>query len=1089
LQFRVGASETECVWLEARAGVATLESGGEPLEVARGTLHDISDSRRAQRDRDRDRAQDLYAALSATSEAIARIREPQVLFDEMCRIAVQHGRFRLAFIGQHTPDSDQLRIAAQAGEKLDYLTSLRASAREDSPLGMGPIGHSLRSMRSCVWNDFLAEPGVSPWRDSASRAGLYASASVPIRCRGAIWGVLVLYSAERGYFDAPLVRLLEEMTEHLGLALEQFERERELRAIEARLLDSQALAEGVLNAAIDPIICLDDSGRIIALNPAAERTFGWRGADTLGRPFVEILVPPRFRAERIESLARFLATGESQFVNLRRETLAWCQDGTELPVEIATIATRIDTRLILTLYLRDISESKRDQQILKEIASRYRQLVERSPEALLVHRDGRLLLANKACQRLLGVSHENQLLDRDLFEFIRPDQHALVRQRIAAKTSGEPSRAFFSEQIWLRIDGTEVVVEAAGTRVDYEGQIAHQVVLRDVTDRKRAQKIQERQNHVLSLIAGEALLPEILLQLVTFIEAQSPRTRASVMLLSSDGTRLEQCVAPSLPPLLRSAIDPMPVGPASAVCGTAAFRGEPVIVRDLSQDALTLPLTPIAQAHEVGAAASWPIMGKRGQILGTFALYYRVPSEPNPFEMSLIALATDLAGIAIESRLADERIRYLAHYDDLTSLPNRFLFKQLLELGLAKARRQDRKLATMFLDLDRFKNINDTFGHGVGDDVLREVGARFRACLRETDQIARMGGDEFFILLEDIERPGEITEVARRILDVAARPFFIKGEECQLSASIGVAVYPDDGEDGDTLLKNADIAMYRAKAQGKNTFQFYSASKNIHSVQRMSLEARLRRAIENREFVLHYQPRVDLQNGQIKGVEALVRWEHPERGLLLPAEFISIAEETGLIVPLGRNILEMAVNDARRFEFTLGRILRTAVNLSVRQLDESNFVEETGDLLRSRGLDASALELELTESMLIHNPDHAERVVGELRAMGIAVSIDDFGTGFSSLTYLKRFPVETVKIDRSFIKDLPGDSNDLAITQAIIAMSHSLGLKVVAEGVETEEQASTLRRMDCDEYQGFLFSKAVPIDALLKLILRMRAAA
>ncbi len=1084
VEFRIADELGRWTWLLAE--FVGAKTGSDSGSVS-GTLRNISERKRAQAETMR--ARDLYGALSATNEAIARIRDPQSLFEEICRIAVHHGRFRLAWIGQSVEGSEEIRILAHAGEATDYLAALRVSMSAEKPEGCGPGGQSLRENRPCVSNDFLADPRTAVWRPYALRAGLRATASIPIRRRGKAWGAFVLYSGEVDFFDAPLLRLLEEMTDDLALALERFERDQELRNVEARLLDSEALAEGVLNASIDPIICLDDRGRIIAFNPAAERTLGFQASQTLGRNFVEILVPPRFRAERAESLARFLATGQSEFTNQRRESVAWCADETELPIEIVTIATRIESRLVLTLYLRDISALKRDQQILKEMAARYRQLVERSPEALLVHRQGRLLLANKACQGLLGASHESQLLGRDLFEFIRPDQHLRVRQRMALKTASEPFTPTFQEQIWLRMDGSEATVEVAGTRVDYEGEVAHQLVLRDVTDRRRAEDIQKRQNSVLSLIAGEAPLSDIMLQLIALLEAQSSRTRASVMLLSPDGEQLERCTAPSMPAAFCLAIDPLPVGPTSAVCGTAAFRGEPVIVRDVSADPLTESFAEFAADFAIGGLASWPIMGKRGQILGTFALYYREPSEPNEMEMALIALATDLAGIAIESRLADERIRYLAHYDELTGLPNRFLFKLLLENGLAKARRQDRRLATLFLDLDRFKNINDTFGHGMGDDVLREVGARFRACLRQSDQIARMGGDEFFILLEDIEQVGEITDVARRILEVAARPFFVKGEECQLSASIGIAVFPEDGDDGDTLLKNADIAMYRAKGQGKNTYQFYAASKNIHSVQRMSLESRLRRAVESKEFVLHYQPRVDLQSGQIKGVEALVRWQHPERGLLLPAEFISIAEETGLIVPLGRNILEMAVHDAQRFQAVLGRILRTAVNLSMRQLDQTDFVDEMGELLRTSALDPSSLELELTESMLIHNPEHAERVVGELRAMGLAVSIDDFGTGYSSLTYLKRFPVETVKIDRSFINDLPGNSNDEAITQAIIAMSHSLGLKVVAEGVETEQQASTLRRMGCDEYQGFLFSKAVPFDSLLTLIQSIRAAA
>jgi len=366
--------------------------------------------------------------------------------------------------------------------------------------------------------------------------------------------------------------------------------------------------------------------------------------------------------------------------------------------------------------------------------------------------------------------------------------------------------------------------------------------------------------------------------------------------------------------------------------------------------------------------------------------------------------------------------------------------------------------------------------------VLREISGRFRAAVRTSDQLARMGGDEFFLLIDEIDDVSIVIDVARRVLAEAARPFFAGAEECQLSASIGISLYPEDGSDAETLLKNSDIAMYRAKSLGKNNFQFYSATKNIHTVERLALESRLRRAIDNHEFVLHYQPRVHLESGRVTGVEALVRWRHPERGLVSPLEFIPIAEETGLIVALGHQVLAMALSDARRLPALDAVPIRVAVNLSTRQLDDPNLVRDIAALLAQNNLEANRIELEITETMLIHNPDHAEKVINELHQLGLGVSLDDFGTGYSSLTYLKRFPLEAVKIDRSFIKDLPLDLNDLAIAEAIIAMAHALDLKVVAEGVETDEQVASLRALGCDEYQGFIYSQPVPFPELIELL-------
>lgn len=480
------------------------------------------------------------------------------------------------------------------------------------------------------------------------------------------------------------------------------------------------------------------------------------------------------------------------------------------------------------------------------------------------------------------------------------------------------------------------------------------------------------------------------------------------------------------------------------------------------------------------AISSWPIHGKDQKVLGTIALYFPTGVSPSQGEVELFDIATNLARIAIESRESEERIRYLAHYDGLTSLPNRFLFKEFLDRALNNAQRNNQRFAVFFLDLDRFKNINDTFGHDAGDWTLCEITNRFKSILRKTDTMARMGGDEFYLLVEDLPTPRDAADVAQKLLDEASRPFFIGNQECHLTASIGIVVYPDDGTDEQTLLKNSDIAMYRAKASGKNAYEFYSASKDDHTAEKMGRESRLRRAIENNEFVLHYQPKVDLKTGQITSVEALARWENPQQGLLSPMSFIALAEETGLIVHLGKQLLEIAGRDWMTLRDNGLTPLRIAVNLSARQLNDGHLLEDIGKLIERTG--PSWLDLEITESMMMHNPEQAVEIMKQLVSMDVRLSIDDFGTGYSSLAYLKRFPVHSIKIDRSFVQDIPGGENDTAITKAIIAMGHSLGLAVIAEGVETAEQEAALQEFECDEYQGYYFCRPIPIDELVTLL-------
>ena len=431
---------------------------------------------------------------------------------------------------------------------------------------------------------------------------------------------------------------------------------------------------------------------------------------------------------------------------------------------------------------------------------------------------------------------------------------------------------------------------------------------------------------------------------------------------------------------------------------------------------------------------------------------------------------------------AQERLQYLAHHDVLTELPNRALFTDRLEHALARSRIAQSQVAVLFLDMDRFKMINDTLGHDVGDHVLRDLARRLRGCVREGDTVARLGGDEFAVIIEDVVDVHPVESVARKILEMLTQPFYWQDRELFITTSIGISLFPEDGNDPKALLKNADIAMYRAKDQGRNTYRFYAAAMGAEALERLSMETSLRHALERDEFVLHYQPQVDMATGRAVGVEALLRWQHPEFGLISPGDFIPILEETGLIVPVGEWVLRAACRQVRAWQESGHPRLTLAVNLSSKQITAPGFAHTVNQVLAQTGMQPELLELEITESMLV---EHSADTVGSLRelvAMGLRLAIDDFGTGYSSLSYIKRFSIDTLKIDRAFVVDVTVDEDDAAIVQAIVAMARRLNIQVVAEGVETEAQCDFLRAHDCNLVQGYLFGRPVPAERLPALL-------
>lgn len=430
------------------------------------------------------------------------------------------------------------------------------------------------------------------------------------------------------------------------------------------------------------------------------------------------------------------------------------------------------------------------------------------------------------------------------------------------------------------------------------------------------------------------------------------------------------------------------------------------------------------------------------------------------------------------AELAAGEIEHLAYHDALTGLPNRPLFMDRLIVALAQANRANQKLAVFFLDLDRFKDINDSLGHSVGDALLKSVAERVRRCVREGDTVARFGGDEFTLLIPRIDHIEDAAKIAQKIIETLKIPFSVYDRELFVTTSIGVSIFPSDGLDPETLVRNADTAMYRAKEQGRDNYQLYAPAMNARAAERLALENMLRKALSQNELVLHYQPLVSATTHEVVGLEALIRWQHPEQGLLSPFHFISVAEVSGLIVPIGEWVLRTACKQARIWQKKFDRDIIIAVNLSARQFQQPNLIEQIRSAVEDSGIAPECLEVEITESNAMQNAENTIYTLRELKALGVRIAMDDFGTGYSSLNYLKKFPIDTLKLDQTFIRDVANDPTDAAIVSSVIAMAHSLNLKVVGEGVEKQEQLDFLTRQKCDVVQGYYFSKPLAPEFL-----------
>jgi len=682
---------------------------------------------------------------------------------------------------------------------------------------------------------------------------------------------------------------------------------------------------------------------------------------------------------------------------------------------------------------------------------------------------------------------------------VHPDDAQLVGERILRALHASDPNFFAQTEARIVCADGEIrwVLVRYKIEKDAQGATTRLIgTMQDITESKHAEQTQVRLNRALKMLSecNTTLVhatdePQLLSEICRLLVEQGGYRMAWVGVAEHDAEKTVRPVAQhgnDRDYLGNLNITWADTEQGRGPTGTAIRTG----TTDINQDYLTNPrMAPwreSALAHGFRSSISLPLIGSK-RVLGALTIYSADADAFAREEVALLEeLASDLAfGIEtlrtrVEHGAAEKQLEFLAHHDVLTGLPNRLLLRDRFNQATAQADREHSGVAVLFLDLDNFKQVNDTLGHNYGDKLLVAVVERLRGCLRETDTISRQGGDEFVVLLPNLRDLAVIGNIAHHIIDVFAQPFDIENYSISTTFSIGICLYPDDGREFGTLLRNADTALYQAKDSGRDTYRFFSERMNLDAQEQLQLQGQLRNALQNQEFLLHYQPQINIASGRIVGVEALVRWQHPELGLISPGKFIPLAERSGLVIPMGEWVLNEACRQAQRWREN-GQPLVMAVNLSALQFRRGNLLETVSRALKQSGLPAELLELELTESILLHDIDIAIKTLHSLKEMGVKLSIDDFGTGYSSLSYLKRLAVDKLKVDQSFVRDLAEDEDSAAIVRAVIQLGHTLQLTVIAEGVENDAQLAFLRNYGCDEVQGYLFSRPVPANEFARL--------
>jgi diguanylate cyclase (GGDEF)-like protein/PAS domain S-box-containing protein len=742
----------------------------------------------------------------------------------------------------------------------------------------------------------------------------------------------------------------------------------------------------------------------------------------------------RFAQERfsINMVTKFIASGKGP---LRMRM--WHKDGRVVYTEHRIVPIYEEGSLAgFEGIARDITEIKQTEDALRESGRRFRDMLENVHLATVtIDEQGKIVYCNQYLLRLSGWSMA-ELIGRDLFETLIPkDKRSFHRRKLTDRIKNNtPDFERFEREIVARDGQTHIISWNTSLLRDADGRaVGISSIGEDISERKKSEGILKRYQ----------LLSEHAWDIMLFLSREGRILEANNAALKAYGYSRDEILTKTMSDLRI----PDEIESIEAALSEAETQGSLFEAVHRRRDGTTFPVEVSLQGAFIGEA--------------------RV----------LLAVMRDIT----DRKRAEETINHLAYHDPLTDLPNRILFYDRLTVAIATARRNGHKLAVMFLDLDRFKYVNDMMGHAVGDQLLNDVACQLLNHVRKNDTVARMGGDEFTILLPEISHEEDAAKVAGNLIKILKKPWIANNSEVLITASIGIALFPNDGEDAETLTANADTAMYRAKEEG-NSYQFYTSAMNFKTKERMKMENALKRAVEAKEFEVYYQPQFDTVAGRIVGVEALLRWRHPEKGLILPGEFISLAEDIGLIIPIGELVLRTACRQVKAWEAEGLTPIRLAVNLSAKQFRQKKLVQTIANVLQETGLEPSLLELEITETTAMQDIDFSVTVLKQFREMGINIAIDDFGTGYSSLNYLRRFPINKLKIDHSFVRDVLTDVDAAAIAATIIVLAQNMKLKVIIEGVETKEQLAFFSQQECHVLQGYLFSEPAPADEIAALL-------
>lgn len=828
----------------------------------------------------------------------------------------------------------------------------------------------------------------------------------------------------------------------------------------------------------DLVYTLDLQANFTSVNKAVERVLGYRREELLGRSVFSLLDEDATRLVQEKIREKLGGLPQTTY-----ELEVTSKDGRLVTLEVSSRLQFENGRPVgIQGIARDITERRKAEAQLRLLRS----VVVHANDAVAVAELGSadpfsapLVYVNEAFARITGYEAEEARAGLGaLLNGAETDRRQLERVREAIRRR-ESVRV---ELVWYRRDGSPFWADVnAAAIADGKGVLHHWVcVFREVTERKRAEMLERDRNQILEMVAANAPLEAVLARLASLVERQVPGLVCAV-LLARQG-RLRCGAAPSLPASYAELLDGVELGAVPGLLAKAA-SGLVVMSEELAAQEPEGPLRSLLSGLGLEAAWCVPVLSGSGGVLGIVVAYGARGGDRDTQVLELCHMASRLAAVAIEQRQLTDMLAWQARHDALTGLPNRFLLEERLESALARAGRNEWMVAVLLVDLDRFKQINDTLGHAVGDALLREVSARFEACLRKADILARMGGDEFMVVLSELRDVHDAQRVAEKLLDALRDPFLVRGYELFVTASIGISVYPRDGRDAATLQRNADSAMYRAKSRGKNRLQFFTPELGAAMLEQMELETALRRALDQKELALYYQPQMSA-GGALAGLEALLVWNHPRLGPIPPSQFIPVAEDSGLIVPIGAWVLQEACRQNALWQRQGLPAVRVAANVSPMQFARADFIHAVAQALASSGLEPGLLELELTESIIMRDVEESLRQMERLRALGVSISIDDFGTGYSSLSYLRRLPIDSVKIDQSFLAELERDTSTLPLIRAIVSVAHSLGLTVVAEGVENESQAEALRAVGCDRLQGYLYGGALPAAEVERLLLQ-----